>query len=120
MMNKPDSPAINLVDSDTTTNSDSLFGINTTTKLKQELDKMANESIVDNNSNTKKNFINISDFGEMTSDNSLSNNYEVLFDNEPTTLENAAIDGGAITETYETPTIEFVDDFGKKDNNKKN
>lgn len=120
MMNKPDSPAINLVDSDTTTDSDSLFGINTTTKLKQELDKMANESIVDNNSNTKKNFINISDFGEMTSDNSLSNNYEVLFNNEPTTLENAAVDGGAITETYETPTIEFVDDFGKKDNNKKN
>ncbi len=120
MMNKPDLPAINLVDSDTTTDSDSLFGINTTTKLKQELDKMANESIVDNNSNTKKNFINISDFGEMTSDNSLSNNYEVLFNNEPTTLENAAIDGGAITETYETPTIEFVDDFGKKDNNKKN
>ena len=39
MMSKPDAPTITMNDSDNSTNDDSLFGVNTTNRLKEEIKK---------------------------------------------------------------------------------
>ncbi len=110
MSNKPDSPTITFMDSDTSSNDDNLFGINTTNKLKKELENIANESII-SNTNEKK-YVNISEFGELenTNENNIQK-YDIMFENATPTLEDSSKDGGAITEKYESPVIEFVDDF---------
>ncbi len=127
MMSKPDNPTITIDDSDNTTNDENLFGVNTTSKLKEELQKLSNEPIVKNNDNndisnvSESNNIDknlsklISKDTEIIKDTStidLSEDFEIVFDDP--TLENSSIDGGAITEDYESPVIKINDD-NKKD-----
>lgn len=130
MMSKPDNPTITIDDSDNTTNDENLFGVSTTSKLNEELQKLANESIVSGNTN-KNNTINnntinnsidknLSNLISNNKDNiikddssiELSEDFEIVFDDP--TLENSSIDGGAITEDYESPVIKINKD-DKKD-----
>lgn len=111
MMSKPDNPTITIDDSDNTTNDDNLFGVNTTSRLKQEIEKLSNESVLNTTSTTNNSNAN----NTATSDSILSSNpntdapipddFEIIFDDNEPTLENSSIDGGAITEDYETPAI---------------
>jgi len=127
MMSKPDNPTITIDDSDNTTSDENLFGVNTTSKLKEELQKLSNEPIVttkDNNIISNKDANNsidknlsklISKDNEVIKDTStidLSEDFEIVFDDP--TLENSSIDGGAITEDYESPVIK-INDENKKD-----
>ena len=111
MMSKPDNPTITIDDSDNTTNDDNLFGVNTTSRLKQEIEKLSNESVLNTTSTTNNSNAN----NTATSDSIISSNpntdapipddFEIIFDDNEPTLENSSIDGGAITEDYETPAI---------------
>lgn len=100
MMNKPDEPTITIIDSDKDNDTDKLFGVNTSTRLNEELNNIATkkEPPVANDevfANTPKNNAAPStDIDE----------FEIIFDDEPV-LEDASIDGGAITESYETSAI---------------
>lgn len=108
MMNKPENPTIILNDSDDSNNDDNLFGVNTTEKLNSEIEKLANESIITNdNSNTK--YVNTEAFAtiEKEFESNPMEEFEIVFEDPSVTLEDSARDGGAITETYETPTIKF-------------
>lgn len=106
MMTKPDTPTITLNDSDSA-NDDTLFGVNTSTKLNQELEKKANESIVSN----AKNYSANQEYKEQMQreeekDVELDNldNFDIIFENIEPTLDDAS-NGGAITEKYETAAI---------------
>jgi hypothetical protein len=103
MMSKPSAPSINLNNSDASDNDDLLFGTSTTTRLMNELrdkDKTFTSSI------PEERFAN----NNTTSSTQLDSNFEILFDDsiEPK-LDNAKIDGGAITENYERPAISKKD-----------
>lgn len=106
MMSKPDTPTITLNDSDSA-NDDTLFGVNTSTKLNQELEKKANESIVSN----AKNYSANEEYKEQMQREEekaveLDNldNFDIIFENIEPTLDDAS-NGGAITEKYETAAI---------------
>ena len=106
MMTKPDTPTITLNDSDSA-NDDTLFGVNTSTKLNQELEKKANESIVSN----AKNYSANEEYKEQMQREEekaveLDNldNFDIIFENIEPTLDDAS-NGGAITEKYETAAI---------------
>lgn len=106
MMTKPDTPTITLNDSDSA-NDDTLFGVNTSTKLNQELEKKANESIVSN----AKDYSANQEYKEQMQreeekDVELDNldNFDIIFENIEPTLDDAS-NGGAITEKYETAAI---------------
>lgn len=106
MMSKPDTPTITLNDSDSA-NDDTLFGVNTSTKLNQELEKKANESIV----SSPKNYSANQEYKEQMQreeekDVELDNldNFDIIFENIEPTLDDAS-NGGAITEKYETAAI---------------
>ncbi|MBO5476494.1 MAG: TraM recognition domain-containing protein [Clostridia bacterium] len=95
MMSKPDAPTITMNDSDTSTNDDKLFGVNTTGRLKQELKKEMHESNVNNN----QNYIHTRNIS-----NSVNDDFEIVFDNANVTLDKQG-NGNAITEHYESPII---------------
>lgn len=99
MMTKPDTPTITINDSDSSANDDTLFGVNTSTRLNEELAKRANDSIVSSPSNYSQN--------EAKKSVELDNldNFDIMFENIEPTLEDSSKDGGAITETYETAAI---------------
>lgn len=113
MMTKPDSPTIIIDDSDSNDNADNLFGVNTATRIKDEMKKIINNTSVNNASNSFNNNFNSNNDNSsnmITPDLSDIDDIEIIFeDNEPT-LENSAIDGGAITEDYESPVIKRNDD----------
>ena len=111
MMTKPDAPTIILNDSDKNDNADNLFGVNTATKIKEELRKVAKKDEVIKPSDLAPNKTNFndshSDSSQSTTAHDLSDidDIEIIFEDVEPTLEDASIDGGAITETYETPAI---------------
>ena len=105
MMTKPDSPTIKFNESDDSTEDDKIFGVNTVTKLSESLDSLQNESIVSKPDNATSTYANSADVGTSDSNaRSISDDFEIIFEDEPT-LEDAKQTGGAITETYESPTI---------------
>lgn len=105
MMTKPDSPTIKFNESDDSTEDDKIFGVNTVTKLSESLDSLQNESIVSKPDNATSTYANNTDVGTSDSNaRSISDDFEIIFEDEPT-LEDAKQTGGAITETYESPTI---------------
>ena len=116
MMSKPDNPTITINDSDTTTNDDNLFGVNTTSRLKNELEKIANNSSKDQKNDTKAadNIVNNpSEVFANSSNSSVDSNitdddFEIIFDNIEPTLDSQG-NGGAITEHYDTPAIKKSD-----------
>lgn len=95
MMSKPDTPTITMNDSDTSTNDDKLFGVNTSNRLKEELKKQSSAS----NVNTTPDFIKV---GNNTED--INNDFEIVFENNDVTLDRQG-NGNAITEHYESPII---------------
>ena len=99
MMTKPDTPTITINDSDSSANDDTLFGVNTSTRLNEELAKRANDSIVSSPSNYSQS----EDKKSVELDN--LDNFDIMFENIEPTLEDSSKDGGAITETYETAAI---------------
>ena len=108
MMNKPDNPTIILNDSDNTSNDSNLFGVNTTEKLNKEIEKLASESVITNeNSNTK--YVNTEAFTKLNEELKTDplEEFEIVFEDTDVTLEDSSKDGGAITETYETPSIKI-------------
>ena len=105
MMTKPDSPTITINDSDDSTEDDKIFGVDTVTKLSSELNKLENESILSNGS--------VSSYENATSpstpeSNNLSDDFEIIFD-DGIEVDNSKKNGGAITESYETPSIKKND-----------
>ena len=94
MMTKPDSPTITMHDSDTSSNDDKLFGVNTTNRLKDEIKKQAESSNV-NTSNAD--FIKVGNLNDKS-------DVEIVFDDTTVTLDKQG-NGGAITEHYESPII---------------
>lgn len=96
MMSKPDSPTITMNDSDTSTNDDKLFGVNTTNRLKEELRKESNRS----NVNSNPSFIKVNN----VNDEDINKDFEIVFENTDITLDKQG-NGGAITEHYESPII---------------
>lgn len=113
MMNKPDNPTIILNDSDHSTNDDKLFGTNTNENLNKEIEKLANESIITNQTNDTR-YVNTDAFAKLENDltNDSLEEFEIVFEDSDVTLEDASKDGGAITESYESPTIKI--NKGKK------
>ena len=109
MMTKPDSPTIKM-DDEETKKDDKLFNVDTTSKLEEKLSIMADEPIVPYANDTI--YANKTDLPS-SNGSDIDNDFEIVFDDEEPTLEDSSIDGGAITETYETPTI-------KETKNKKN
>ena len=115
MMSKPDSPTIIMNESDNDDNADNLFGVNTSTRLKEELQKVANESVVEDTNNFSTNSHKYSDGKSDSSDNTIAHDlsdiddFEIIFDDSDPTLEDSSVDGGAITESYETPAIKHND-----------
>lgn len=107
MMTKPDSPTIKLNDEDSKKD-DKLFNVDTTSKLEEKLKALEDEPIVPFANDTI--YANQSDIPSGNAP--LDDDFEIVFDDEPV-LEDASKDGGAITETYETPTIK--ENKGKKD-----
>lgn len=93
MMSKPESPTILIDDSDDVDNDDKLLNVNTTTKLAEELKSIHEDAI-----KSQDNSFNLSDSSVLGDD------FEIELFDEPT-LENSSTDGGAITESYETPAI---------------
>jgi hypothetical protein len=108
MMNKPDNPTIILKDSDNTTNDDKLFGVNTNEKLNKEIEKLANESIITNQANDTR-YVNTEAFSKLENNTNTDplEEFEIVFEDSEVTLEDASKDGGAITESYETPSIKI-------------
>ncbi len=105
MITKPDTPTVILNDSDKDGDDDKLFGVNTTQKL---MDELKNSDI---KQEENENYIKISD---TTSDkiNNMNQNIlfeDIVFDNLEPEKEDAKRDGGAITESYESPVIHKKD-----------
>ena len=94
MMTKPDSPTITMNDSDSSSNDDKLFGVNTTNRLKDEIKKQAESSNV-NTSNAD--FIKVGNINDKS-------DVEIVFEDTSVTLDKQG-NGGAITEHYESPII---------------
>ncbi len=95
MMSKPDTPTITMNDSDNSTNDDALFGVNTSNRLKKELQKEENNS---SNVNTNPDFITIGN------DDNQSDDIEIVIEDGGVTLDQQG-NGSAITEHYESPII---------------
>ncbi len=90
MMSKPDRPTITMKDSDTSTNDDKLFGVNTTSRLKEELSNNVKDSNVNNL--------------DYISTSNVKDDFEIVFENSDVTLDVQG-NGNAITENYESPII---------------
>ena len=104
MMTKPDSPTITINDSDDSTEDDKIFGVDTVTKLSSELNKLENESIL--SSTSSSNYANVTT--PSTPESNLSDDFEIIFDDSVKT-DNSKEDSGALTESYETPSIKKND-----------
>ena len=107
MMTKPESPTITINDSDSDpdSNPDVLFDTNTISKLNSELNKMSSTSsapIKDDDLNDSIFANNQSTIGKVPK---TDDDIEILFEDLEPTLEDSSTDGGAITETYESPSI---------------
>lgn len=119
MMSKPDNPAVQIDDSDNTTNDDNLFGVNTTTRLSEEMKKLANEPVVNNIRFGDENLKNTTSNSSTNTSNlnktsiEIPDDFEIIFDENEPVLENTSIDGGAITEDYESPVIKINNDDKK-------
>lgn len=98
MMSKPEGPTINLNTSDSSDNDDSLFGVNTTTRLMDEL--KSSSGAMFKNTVKEERFAN-----STTASPTIQQGFEIEFDELEPTIDNAKVDGGAITESYETPVI---------------
>ncbi len=116
MMSKPDNPTIIIDDSDDTTDNDNLFGVNTTTRLNEELKKVmdndTNEAHMDNVVKASEDNTNIfvnSDENTMSEAPDIPDDFEIIFEDVDPTLEDSSVDGGAITEDYEPPAIKKND-----------
>ena len=98
MMTKPDTPSIIVKNSDASDNDDLLFGVNTNDRLVNDL-KMTEI----------KNTVKEERFANETTKEPTKfdlNSIDIIFEDElEPQLDNAKLNGGAITETYETPTI---------------
>ena len=117
MMSKPDVPTIIMNDSDENDNADNLFGVNTDSRIKEELRKAATEAATLDTTDMRytktepTTLSNISDSNSDSSPNTMAHDlsdiddFEIIFDDSEPTLEDASKDGGAITESYETPAI---------------
>ena len=102
MMSKPESPTITIIDNDSKKD-DELFGVSTTSKIADKLKNMEDEPIIGGNSENYNDDSTINrNFEEA---NNSVDDFEIIFDEEEITLEDASKDGGAITESYETPPI---------------
>ncbi len=97
MMTKPDNPTINFNTSDSSDNDDTLFGVNTTTRLMEELRSTSNEV---HNAFKEEKFAN-----NTITESFKGSSFEIEFDDLEPIIDNAETDGGAITETYEAPVI---------------
>ncbi|MEG0873242.1 MAG: type IV secretory system conjugative DNA transfer family protein [Clostridia bacterium] len=107
MMSKPDNPTITMNDADSKKD-DTLFGVNTSSRLSDELNKIEENIVPNYNKESKPSNVNVTN-GD-TDDNVgdapiIPDDFEIIFDDDELTLENSAVDGGAITEDYETPAI---------------
>jgi hypothetical protein len=102
MMDKPETPTITINDEDNKKD-DNLFGVDTTSKLSERLQQIANEPIIPVVSSDT--FANTRDSQIGNTANNLTEDFEIVFDDSDIKLEDAAVDGGAITESYETPII---------------
>lgn len=123
MMSKPENPTITIKDSDSTANDDLLFGVNTSTKLNQELERITKEPVIPIANDTTRikpspqyqNSNVISDATQEKPDfNSIPDDFEIIFDEPDLKLDDSSQDGGAITEDYESPVIK--ENKGKKEN----
>jgi len=99
MMSKPEGPTIDFNSSDSSDNDDMLFGVNTTTRLMDELKSSGGSPF--KNTVKEERYANVT----TASPSSLEPGFEIEFDDLEPTLDNAKINGGAITETYEAPVI---------------
>lgn len=111
MMTKPDSPSITIDDSDSSKD-DTLFGVNTTSRLSEELKKIADEPIVPTSTpytppSEASSNANSSD-NSSDNDTSFLDDFDIIFEDDPQ-VEDASKDGGAITEDYESPVIKRND-----------
>ena len=110
MMSKPENPGI-IINDDDAKEDDILFGVKTTSKLSEELEKRYNEPIVPMNKYVHKNSNNDDSNNSSNSTSSTTGNFdipddfEIIFDDTEPTLDDASKTGGAITEDYETPAI---------------
>lgn len=118
MMSKPDNPTITIDDSDNTTNDENLFGVSTTSRLNEELKKVSNNNNNNNNTNAPNNLINNNNVSDIIENKPASptpsidipDDFEIIFDDSEPTIEDTSIDGGAITEDYESPVIKINND----------
>ena len=98
MMTKPETPSVIINNSDNADNDDLLFGVNTSDRLVNDL-KMTEI----------KNTVKEERFANDTTKEPTKfdpNSIDIIFEDElEPTLDDAKTTGGAITETYETPTI---------------
>ena len=101
MMTKPDTPTITINDEDSKKD-DNLFNVDTTSKLEERMKIMADEPIVPFANDTI--YANKTDLPS-SNGSDIDDDFEIVFDEEDPKLEDASLDGGAITETYETPSI---------------
>ena len=107
LITKPDSPTVIINNSDTE-DDDKLFGVNTTQKLMDELKSAHAEEIHKETSN----FVNVNETIDTPklpteeSNNNIPLMEEIMFEDLTPERENASRDGGAITESYESPVID--------------
>ncbi len=114
MMSKPDSPTITINDNDSKKD-DKLFGVSTVQKAKatSSPDKTLSKLIQNTNNSSTNEKVEIQKIhteekqNNILNDDSLSDDFEIIFDEPDVTLEDASVDGGAITENYETPSIKL-------------
>lgn len=98
MMSKPDMPTIMINNSDDTDNDDTLFGVDTSNKLINELKMSEIHDTVKEEKYANQTTKDPIEFDPKTID--------IVFEDElEPILDDAKITGGAITEKYETPTI---------------
>lgn len=97
MMSKPDTPTITMNDSDTSTNDDKLFGVNTSNRLKAELKRETHNTA--SNVNANPDFIKVGNLNDTSNDD-----FEIVIENSDVTLDRQG-NGNAITEHYESPII---------------
>lgn len=102
MMSKPDNPTITINDSDISTNDDKLFGVNTTSRLRREVNNNRNNVNVDTEHVTKSE--KVEDTEETKPQNLVEDDIEIDLGNSDVTLDRQG-NGGAITEHYESPII---------------
>ncbi len=104
MMSKPDTPTIAINDDDSKKD-DFLFGVNTSSKLSENLSNFPGTSPIKGSEVEESEvFAN----RDIVGTNGNLDDFEIVIDDD-ITLDDAAVTGGAITESYETPSIKKND-----------